>query len=117
MLSPPPRLTLHPHDARAVDRLLDSSAVAVSDRSLEPQRMEQARHLLELLDVLPAPEPPTDLVARTLARCGSVTQQSASPPSPRDELPAPWDAVRSAAVSSAGTPFLFLARPQLADAW
>ena len=70
--------TLSEEDRRAVDLLLDRSAMASSadgdgaasvyataDPSLG-ERVARAQKLLQLLDWLPAPEPSADLVARTV---------------------------------------------------
>jgi len=72
-------LTLREEDRRAVDLLLDRSAMAsgngddnaapsvyaTADPSLG-ERVARAQQVLQLLDWLPAPEPSSDLVARTM---------------------------------------------------
>jgi hypothetical protein len=71
-------LTLREEDRRAIDLLLDRSAMAsgkgddngapvyaTADPSLG-ERVARAQQLLQLLDWLPAPEPSSDLAARTL---------------------------------------------------
>ena len=70
-------LTLREEDRRAVDLLLDRSAIATGHRdgpssvyaTADPslgERVARAQQLLQLLDSLPAPEPSGDLVARTV---------------------------------------------------
>lgn len=72
-------------DARAIDLLLNSGneldqpgyawghveGHMKSNSSSEP-RLKGAERILQLLDTLPAPEPPSDLVARTMARIESA---------------------------------------------
>lgn len=74
-------VTLGKEDRRAVDLLLDRSARAAGNggngngkghtvyASADPtlgQRVARAQRLLQLLDLLPAGDPPADLVPRTL---------------------------------------------------
>jgi hypothetical protein len=74
-------LSLRSEDRLAVDLLLDHSAKALGsskpapagtetvyanvDRNVVP-RIARARHLLQLLDLLPDGDPPADLVVRTV---------------------------------------------------
>lgn len=74
------RSPLSEADKRAVDMLLDelprSQVTAASGFTspaksvVEPAQLDAARRFLSLLDTWEAPEPPVDLVARTLARVG-----------------------------------------------
>ncbi len=73
-------LSLSPDDRRAIDLLLDrSSAVAGSGGSgfategVNPERLASAERVLQTLNLMPAGDPPADLLRRTLGRVdGSV---------------------------------------------
>lgn len=64
--------TLHPDDRRAIDLLLDRSQTSIgfSEAPVDPERLRNAERLLKVLDLMPADEPPQDLVSRTLSRLG-----------------------------------------------
>jgi hypothetical protein len=84
------RKKLRTDDSRAVDLLLDRSHCAkqtgrgvFASPAVEPavrKRLGNVERLLHLLDASVAPDPPHDLVARTLRRIESGTHQSALPP-------------------------------------
>ncbi len=82
-------LELRPEDRQAIDLLLDQSRSAVgfaAASNVDPARLSAAGAVLHLLDNLPAGEPPTDLVMRTLERVGVARDAAALPPALRPVL-------------------------------
>jgi hypothetical protein len=83
-------MKLNDQDGEIVDLLLDRPATGpstgggfVKQLDLQPERVQTIQKILSLLDSMPAEEPPTDLVARTLDRVNSaVDSGSASRPPP-----------------------------------
>ena len=85
-------VTMRDEDRRAIDLLLDRTLASAGDGNgmdgegmtaagytthatpIAPEAIHGVERLLGLLSLLPAEEPPADLVERTLARCerGSV---------------------------------------------
>ena len=70
-------MTLRNSDARAVDLILDRAAMAAGtsgtmlfagDPGVSSEQVAAVERVLHLLDAMPAAEPPTDLVRRTLDR-------------------------------------------------
>jgi len=61
-------------DMRAIDLLLDhantETGVTRVTESVPPKNIKAAKKLLSLIGQMKAEEPPHDLLARTLARCG-----------------------------------------------
>lgn len=80
---------LRPEDRRALDLLLDRGAAAAgngkngaiyaSPHGVSQQRVRSVEKVLQLLEVLPAAEPPRDLVARTLERVRTGRRARAVP--------------------------------------
>jgi hypothetical protein len=87
-------LTLSKEDRRAIDLLLDRSARAAAGNggngngkghtvyaSADPalgQRIGQAQRLLQLLEMMPAGDPPADLVSRTLSFVDQFANRTAA---------------------------------------
>jgi hypothetical protein len=66
---------LQSEDGHAVDLLLDGQAVSLTDSGtfvksvdVEPQRVQTVKQILSLLKQLPAEDPPSDLVGKTMRR-------------------------------------------------
>jgi hypothetical protein len=76
------KLKLTTEDRNAIDLLLDRAASAVKAPSHNYAAAAGAQHLqsvgsvLKLLQILPAAEPPADLVSRTLAHISQATGQA-----------------------------------------
>lgn len=75
-------MTLRSADARAVDLILDQAATAqtaggatlfAGDAGASNEQIAAVEKVLKLLDVMPAAEPPSDLLRRTLDRVASGT--------------------------------------------
>lgn len=90
-------LTLREEDRHAIDLLLNRSAIASSDGSgaasayatADPslgERVARAQQLLQLLDWLPAPEPSSDLVAKTIRFVDEAQMHGANVRSPLPNL-------------------------------
>jgi hypothetical protein len=83
-------MKLNDKDGEIVDLLLDrpsqnpaAGGGFVKPLDLQPERVRTIQKVLSLLDGLPAEEPPTDLVSRTLDRVdGAVKSGSRSRPPP-----------------------------------
>ena len=79
-------LKLTGDDRNAIDLLLGEAAAAVKTPSqgyvtaTDAEHMQAVRTVLQLLHVLPASEPPADLVSRTLARISQATGQAMTAP-------------------------------------
>lgn len=78
-------------DGRAVDMMLDPTAIGgnrseVSMSSVKmTSRLKSVSQVLELLGNMPAPEPPMDLLSKTLRRIeeiGEATERVAHPSAP-----------------------------------
>ena len=75
------KLKLTTEDRNAINLLLDEAAAAVKSPSqgyvaaAGAERLQAVRNILRLLQVLPASEPPADLVSRTLARISQASGQ------------------------------------------
>lgn len=74
------KIRLHPEDAAALDLLLDRTQVATGDGAVfaapaaGQDRVNGARKVLGLLQLLPDAEPPRDLLTRTLSYVGDAVQ-------------------------------------------
>ena len=76
-------LTLRDADARALDLLLDRAATVRGDGAMlfapEPgvptEHIEAVEKILKLLHVMPAAEPASDLMRRTLDRVGNSVER------------------------------------------
>ena len=86
-------VTLRPEDRNAIDLLLDRGAAAAGDGNAggatfapaDPamgQRVARVQKLLHLLDAVPQPQPPQDLVARTLRFIDQAAHQPVGRPIP-----------------------------------
>ena len=77
-------VTLRDADARAVDLLLDRAAATRSDGGMvfvnqpgvSTERVAALEHVLSLLNVMPASDPSSDLVRRTLQRVDAAAAGS-----------------------------------------
>jgi len=76
--------TLNDDDRRAVDLLLDqpNDAPPVAMAANVGHRLKRVEQVLGLLNHLPAPESPADLVHRTLQRIDRATTQRRAQPAP-----------------------------------
>lgn len=70
---------LQTEDSHAVDLLLDGQAVSLTDSGVfvksvdvEPQRVQTVKQILGLLKQLPAEDPPSDLVGKTIRRINAL---------------------------------------------
>lgn len=78
-------MSLQEQDRRAVDILLDRSTVATSgigtfggQTPANQDRIQGAQQILQLLDLMPAADPPSDLLSRTLRRIEESAGRPAS---------------------------------------
>ena len=74
--------SLNPEDRRALDLLLDRSSSVVgtgiagfTEAGVSQERLAAAQRVLQTLDLLPAEEPPADLLDRTLRRVGETPDE------------------------------------------
>jgi len=72
-------------DGNAVDLLLDGQATNLSDSGVfvksvdvDPQRVQTVKQILNLLKVMPAEEPSSDLAGRTMHRIDSLSAADGS---------------------------------------
>lgn len=74
-------VTLNSSDARTVDLMLDRAAAVrgnggmqfAAEPGVSGEKVAAVEKLLNLLDAMPAAEPPADLLERTLERVGAST--------------------------------------------
>jgi hypothetical protein len=71
-------IRLYPEDCHAIDLLLDQGtraaggnlgrSITASASSIAQDRLAAVQRVLGLLELMPAPQPPPDLIKKTLAR-------------------------------------------------
>ena len=79
-------LQLYPEDCHAIDLVMDQGSRAArpgslttAAQSVAQERVIAVQRMLRLLELMPAPEPPANLVRKTLARIESAPHPGANP--------------------------------------
>jgi len=85
-------------DRRAIDLLLNKTCTSSAsangflppEQTVVPQSLQSVERILSLLKQLPATEPSSDLVTRTLRRCqqAALSGEAAHPAAQTDQQPA-----------------------------
>jgi hypothetical protein len=88
----PMSVQLHPEDCRAIDLLLDQGvraggvnnarSLTSSTSAVDRDRLVAVQRVLGLLAMMPAPEPPANLISKTLARIERAPSPAAHAPAP-----------------------------------
>ena len=75
-------LSLRSEDKAAIDLLLDrsQSGVGFTEVRVDQERLISAERVLNMLDLMPAEEPPQDLLARTMRRINTDADAATSLP-------------------------------------